>query len=702
MKKILSFIILTLSTLSSKSDQDVVALHEGSIFHEYGHLYSRLASAHLVIKIDIENLRERRDMLVHVRDRMIDMTTSVHPNTGKTFFNKKTQEAITWMKNYLDTTILNGISRIDTTLQSFTYEDTNIDSGLKRNQRGTSISPRQRRQIFAGAMALGLGFVVASVVSEFRTQTLIKAIQQKQDVLAARVADNMVRINQIENDVEAMNKTLSKIKQVTEILINKMENVEATEMAIITCLSMSDTLNQILHITKALETARDGKFSLDLAEAKGLQAAVEEIQKQGVEEGRKLGIGNIMDLTHCDTSYVMNYTDQSIYVITHIPMYIESSYQTLYQYVTTPTKIAMENQRTMFVEVNIEDQFLALSRDNRKYNQYSQSELKQCLNFGNTYFCDSQINYYRKRKSCITSLYDNDHEGINHLCPLTLKDQVSLAIRLNETSFLITETEPQQLTITCGSGQTEKYHLEGTFIVNIHKGCVGSTENLVIERPSFETEVELTTLILNQPINLLHDLKMNEARELMEAANNFISHVGEKVPMSTVKGLAKFQADMIAASKVPFWSKLTSLMPGSLMSSVVVLAGIALIIGGVIIACKCYKKRRNHTHEPTVRYNRQQQGGNISLNVYEQPRRHEPEDEFDDNPLGLRYGIPPDTPTTQQTAETRFTMESEEMDDDFNSPKSRSELNSEPSEKGGKSKKSKNTKVDAFIHGLNR
>ena len=223
MKKILSFIILTLSTLSSKSDQDVVALHEGSIFHEYGHLYSRLASAHLVIKIDIENLRERRDMLVHVRDRMIDMTTSVHPNTGKTFFNKKTQEAITWMKNYLDTTILNGISRIDTTLQSFTYEDTNIDSGLKRNQRGTSISPRQRRQIFAGAMALGLGFVVASVVSEFRTQTLIKAIQQKQDVLAARVADNMVRINQIENDVEAMNKTLSKIKQVTEILINKMK-----------------------------------------------------------------------------------------------------------------------------------------------------------------------------------------------------------------------------------------------------------------------------------------------------------------------------------------------------------------------------------------------------------------------------------------------------------------------------------------------
>ena len=78
------------------------------------------------------------------------------------------------------------------------------------------------------------------------------------------------------------------------------------------------------------------------------------------------------------------------------------------------------------------------------------------------------------------------------------------------------------------------------------------------------------------------------------------------------------------------------------------------------------------------------------------------EDEFDDNPLGLRYGIPPDTPTTQQTAETRFTIESEEMDDDFNSPKSRSELNSEPSEKGGKSKKSKNTKVDAFIHGLNR
>ena len=480
MKKILSFIILTLSTLSSKSDQDVVALHEGSIFHEYGHLYSRLASAHLVIKIDIENLRERRDMLVHVRDRMIDMTTSVHPNTGKTFFNKKTEEAITWMKNYLDTTILNGISRIDTTLQSFTYEDTNIDSGLKRNQRGTSISPRQRRQIFAGAMALGLGFVVASVVSEFRTQTLIKAIQQKQDVLAARVADNMVRINQIENDVEAMNKTLSKIKQVTEILINKMENVEATEMAIITCLSMSDTLNQILHITKALETARDGKFSLDLAEAKGLQAAVEEIQKQGVEEGRKLGIGNIMDLTHCDTSYVMNYTSQSIFVIVHIPMYIESSYQTLYKYVTTPTKIAMENQRTMFVEVNVEDQFLALSRDNRKYNQYGESELKQCLNFGNTYFCDSQINYYRKRKSCITSLYDNDHEGINHLCPLTLTDQVSLAIRLNETSFLITETEPQQLTITCGSGQTEKYHLEGTFIVNIHKGCVGSTENLVI------------------------------------------------------------------------------------------------------------------------------------------------------------------------------------------------------------------------------
>ena len=606
-------------TSSFRNDDNVVALHEGSIFREDGHLYTHLSWAHLVIKIDINNLIQRKNMLIEVRDRILDLTEDVHPTTKKSFFNRKTREAIKWMQSYLNTTITNGIDRITTTLKSFEYEETNLEGGVDHRSRRTVELTRKKRQIVAGAIALGLGYVIASVVSKFRTETLIKAIQQQQDVISSRVEDDMVRINQIEHDVAAINKTMDKIKEVTHQLVHKMENVEATEMAIITVLSLSDTMNQIIHITSALEKARDGTFSMDLAEAKGVMSAVNKIEKKGVQEGRKLGIRNLMDITHCQTSYVYNYTAASIYVIPHLPMYLENSYYTLYHFVTTPARMEMTNKKTMFVEVEAEETYLALSRDNRKYAEYTNHQLSQCLNFGNTYFCKEQVNYYRKRKSCITAIYDNDQQGINHLCRLTITDQVSLAMRLNETSFLVTETAPQILTMTCNNGN-EKYEIEGTYIITVKKGCIASTENFAIERPNFESEVEISQMVLNRPINLLNHLEMEEARMLMETADEFISHVGEKLPMSTVKGLAKFKSNLLKAKNVPFWEALTSLMPGSLLSSFLILLGTAMLIGIAILSYRCYTTRGNRIAEPGVGYRRHH--SSIELNFrQEQPRR---------------------------------------------------------------------------------
>ena len=69
------------------------------------------------------------------------------------------------------------------------------------------------------------------------------------------------------------------------------------------------------------------------------------------------------------------------------------------------------------------------------------------------------------------------------------------AKQINESAYIITETEETDMTITCPQFKT-KVPIKGTVILEIKPGCVASTNNLVINHPKIVAEVTVKSKLI--------------------------------------------------------------------------------------------------------------------------------------------------------------------------------------------------------------
>ena len=161
---------------------------------------------------------------------------------------------------------------------------------------------------------------------------------------------------------------------------------------------------------KSLEDAKEGKFSLDLLDLVDLRAATRKIEDQARLQNRFLGINNVLDLQHTDTSYAYKLAENALYIINSIPLLSSSENMHLYSHVSIP--VLTENGQIM--RISTEDEFLAVSADETKSNTYQ--TMDHCSHFRSSYICPDSIVYKKGHKGCLQSIYFNEMENIQKFC----------------------------------------------------------------------------------------------------------------------------------------------------------------------------------------------------------------------------------------------------------------------------------------------
>ena len=176
-------------------------------------------------------------------------------------------------------------------------------------------------------------------------------------------------------------------------------------MTLMTTYSVTETTRVIDQVIDALEKARSGTFNINLASTRSMKRGLTMLQQQGLQDGRILGITSIMDLNHVESSYLVDFDKEIVYSIAHVPMPNPQSYLSLYAYKGSP--IAIHPSSKIYAQIEY-DGYLALTQDNANYQEWSEKSLKSCKKFHDTYFCPQTVKYQRKRRSCLTGLYDSD------------------------------------------------------------------------------------------------------------------------------------------------------------------------------------------------------------------------------------------------------------------------------------------------------
>ena len=582
-------VIIPLTVELANAETKLTKIKHGNLFKDVGHVYSQAKDAHLIIPININELEQRRDTLAAIRESVVNMDENKkipsNDNTqNKYLFNRKTRKSLNWMKQWTNTSITNGMDRIEDALKSFDRNVAVIGDLGGRKKRGVIHHDIEKRQVVIGAMGLVSGLFLSGIVNKYQTDRLLHVMEQKQNVIVHQLEQDQVKINQNAEDLIRLNKTVGSVVDAVWKMENLQNNTNYVTMSLMTTYSVTETVHKSNAILDALEDARSGEFNINLCDTEGLKNGVTALQKQGLKHGRSLGIRSLFDLTHLEVSYLVDFRNRTIYMIVHCPLVITNDYMVLYQYQGSP--VLLTNETNIYVEVEADNQYLALTPDNGLYMEWTDGSLKECQKLQSVYYCPGHVQYKRSRKSCLTGLYDGNNKIVQEECPLVMSNHISQVNQLNDSTYMITETTRSELVVDCNENR-RRYHIKGTYLLKLDPGCIASSPHAVITRPELEAEVTIRTKFLNNPLDLTGMIEEDSAHKFLELAHSFLGSVGKKVPVRAVMALTQLHKHLEAANHYTLAQWFTSLKPGGLLHTVAVVALIILAILICYYGCPC-------------------------------------------------------------------------------------------------------------------
>ena len=218
--------------------------------------------------------------------------------------------------------------RLDDVLASFQQNVTIIEGG--RGRRAVKVPFREKRQIIVGTVGAALGAAIAGIISKYQQDKLVKIMNKRQEVIIAQLEEDEVAIHQNMADIHRLNQTVGQLVNAIYRLSEFANTTNYVQMTLTTTYSVTETTRTIETILDALESARSGTFNTNLGSTVSLNKAVKSLQRQGIQDGRVLGITSLMDLQHVESSYLVDFDQEMVYTIAHVQMPNPQAYLTLY------------------------------------------------------------------------------------------------------------------------------------------------------------------------------------------------------------------------------------------------------------------------------------------------------------------------------------------------------------------------------------
>ena len=411
-------------------------------------------------------------------------------------------------------------------------------SALHVNTKNTT--PRPKRQlVIAGIRAL-VGSAITTLVQGFQDQTLLKVIQQKQEVLATQIQANMIAVHQNQADIQRLQQALQQLRRGIGRVALGLEKLEWESIVTNTQFALLGLNAQVQQLIDGITLAREGRFSVDLIIPGGIQDALQKLQNQGIQDGRKLPIQSALDLNDLPTSCVLQHDELLLHIIVHIPMPKMDTELQLYEYITSPWLLPSpthNESHPIYVEVQETANYLALTQDQTRYQVFTHEYLyTQCQQLKGNFYCTMISLMKKKQPHCLLQLYEGNLLNLATLCHLIITNHVSRLTPLNETHFLLIETTPNLLEITC-KGQLHKRELyQGVQIISFDRGCKLSTEYQTAHRPLFDPTVVVNNDVVttNTWSTTLPFDNIQNLTSLIEKADKMLNNMGQRVPLQSI------------------------------------------------------------------------------------------------------------------------------------------------------------------------
>ena len=580
-----------ITTMLAEHHVNIRPLEHQTIFKRIGNVFQNLAFGHLHLPLQVmDELESRQEALNNMTSNMYEYESLMSKKV-----NKNAKYHIGWLCDWLKfktggmNTLVNSSLDMFSTLEA-ERQKRKIVYFNETDENGV----RQKRQAIVGGMIIGAA--AYGIYNAFHHDEIVDVLQQRQGVLSVQVQNNIKAIAQASLDMTRFNGTMSKVMKEMSRMITREDTTASEAMVLETTFAVEAVLEAIRRKLEAIETIRGGRFALDLVSPQALEEGIKKLEAEALKTGRVISIKSVMDLKLLPASYAWVPETRTFSVIVHVAFSRKSDRMRLYNHLDTPIKI----HDKFFSQIGmIEEKYLALSNDMSHYMTLTVEDLQACQKIVDNYYCPSSVVFKKQRKSCLLSLYETKLDEVQKFCPVYLTDDVSKAIKIAPNKYVWVETTPKDLTISCNDRKLTTQQVSGVFEIEINAGCYVFTDTISVSHPKFEPKVDVVDIVLNTPLDTTKWFSREIPQHLyFEAAQELITHVGQKIPLTHVHQLATFKHAMQSVQpKLTWWSWLCSFSPSSLFShalSYVIVCVVAYVLFKLSTClCDWYRYRQH-------------------------------------------------------------------------------------------------------------
>jgi hypothetical protein len=495
---------------------------------------------------------------------------------------------------------------------------------LEARQYGsvTSSFGRPKRQI--GIALLGgalIGGLVTSLYNSFTQASLADILKEKTDLISARVASNLVNINQNAKDIYRINSTLVHINAAisAQVVRDKQIDLVIMGMMIHNVLTMLD--NRIERLQQGLDHVFIGKFHRDLVSAMELQSAMKQVKTSAGKKGLLVGATTLAEMYQLPSSFAYDRNSNILTVVCHIPLFRESHLLSLYRYVPTPIPLPWDQE--MYFTLTPTEIYLGRNKDNTLTKSLTETDLMDCTSIGHTAFCDDNSLQKKGNAGCLDAIMDGITPSIIAECPGHLSNKMSTFVRINKNTYLVAESKPLRVISECPdpNGGVHSYAVDvppGSHFLTVDSTCVTTSDNWVISPVTSVEDVRIRSLTVPNRLeaaDFLGNLPLPDIRAIAAT----IKEIGQPIPLSHVKGLMTFTKAMERENLKYSWAH-------SLWVATTVV--VVILAVGCLIYCCCGKQVStccgHRQQEPIVIYAKEQPSFMDRIRKKKRPESNEP------------------------------------------------------------------------------
>lgn len=592
---------LALATIHALPD---ITPHEGALFQQQGFLIGGLSWAHITAPINISRMEQ--DMKgYHLLVEYFDILSKPLQTQGnRAHISDEERKRMQVLKTICQRR-LEKMGQVIIDLQADLKGDFEVDAKTTKSTRidaashlVPSMNPvvRHRRQVVIGLAAVGgmiIGAIAGSLFSQFKTNALVDVLNKKVDTVVHQVDSLSIGLYHVDGDVKKINETLTTFERVIGKLIATDTTYEHYFAAIYSTLLLEEQADRFALAEAAIDQLLLGKLHKGLIAPTGLKTALDDLNKQAQDRGMLIGVKRPIELYQLHTSFVYDQTTKLLHAIVHIPMYRENHVLTLKRYIPIPFFSPGLNK---FIQINSEQNYLAMSQDNTLIKTLNEDDLNSCLNIGHAYFCEDHSLQKSTSQNCLLHLSQGINRQELEMCLVHILPNADVIHQKSKNTYIVATSNPTTINENCQRTQNTAQKIEpGTYQIEINTNCTTSSDQWVIYPTLQIGDANINTTIVKYDFEVpsMHDdLKDDD----LQAIHALIGTIGQPIPLSQMTQLIKFRQEMKRAD-TEYQLAHYLLSGGSTVTTMVMTMG--CIVAGFfgIRYCRQRRHRRREEHD---------------------------------------------------------------------------------------------------------